>query len=190
MFLKGERCFSPKCPLDRQGAVPPGVPQGKAGRRRRLSERGQQLREKQKLKALYQVSEKQFKHYLQKAKKRRGETAEFLIQLLESRLDNLVYRLGFVPSRLMARQIISHGHIRVDGKKVDIPSYQVEEGETITLAPRVLEIPVISGALAKKENLPAWLEKQAAVGRMKRLPKREEIDIRIDDQAVIGYYSR
>lgn len=189
LFLKGERCFSPKCPIDRKGAVPPGGQTGKKSRRR-LSEHGQQLREKQKLRRFYEIDEKQFRGYFAKAKKSKGETAQSFIQTLESRLDNIVYRLGFVSSRRMARQIITHGHIRIDGKKVDIPSYLVKEGQTISLTAEALKIPSIADTLGKKESLPAWLERKAAVGRMKRPPAKDEIDINVDEKAVVEYYSR
>lgn len=189
LFLKGERCFSPKCPLERKGAVPPGS-QASQRRRTRISDYGRQLREKQKLKRLYGLGEKQFKTYFAKARKSKSQTIEALIQILESRLDSLVFRLGFAPSRLMARQIISHGHIRVDGEKVDIPSYQAREGQTITLSPKALKIPVIEELLARKETLPSWLERKAAVGRIKRLPRKDEVEVNIDEQTVLEYYSK
>lgn len=189
LFLKGERCFSPKCPIDRKGAVPPGNRPVRKGRRR-ISEHGQQLREKQKLRRLYNLDEKQFRKYFVKAKKARTETAETVMQILESRLDNIVYRLGFAPSRETARQVIAHGHVRVNGKKVDIPSYQVKVGETISLSSKGLKIPSIELVLAKKEAIPGWLERKAAVGRVKRLPKREEIDVNVNEQVVIEYYSK
>jgi len=189
LFLKGERCFSPKCPLDRKGAVSPGARTSQR-HRSRVSEYGIQLREKQKLKRLYGLREAQFKHYLEKAKKVREATGEVLFQLLESRLDNLVYRLGFAPARSTARQLVSHGHVTVDGKRVSFPFYQVKEGEVISLSPKSLEIPMVKEALAKKESLPEWLERKAVAGRMKRLPKRDEIEVNVDEQAVVEYYSR
>jgi small subunit ribosomal protein S4 len=189
LFLKGDRCLSPKCPLEKKGAVPPGVHGMR--RRRKLSEYGLQLREKQKAKRLYGLREKQFKKYFDRARKEKQATGEVLFQLLESRLDNVVYRLGLVPSRAMARQIISHGHIQVNGQKVDIPSYEVKLGETVQLAPQGAKISPIKDYLARKEVMvPAWLEKKATVGQMKRLPKRDEIEANINEQAIVEFYSR
>ncbi len=189
LFLKGDRCFSAKCPLDRKGAVPPGM-HGQKKTRRRFSEYSRQLREKQKMRRIYLVEEKQFADYFKKAKKKKGKTAEIFFQLLESRLDNLVYRLGLAPSRLSARQLVAHGHVSVDGKRVNIPSCQVKVGQTISLSGKALKIPDIEGILKKKESPPAWLEKKAAIGKFSRLHKREEMDINIDDQTVIAYYSK
>jgi len=190
LFLKGARCLSPKCPIEKKGAVPPGV-RGTRIRRRRLSEYGRQLREKQKAKRLYGVSEKQFRRYYQKAKKVRASTGEVLMQTLESRLDNIVFRLGLAPSRSVARQIVSHGQVLVDGKKVNIPSYLVKEGQVISLKPKAIKIPIIAQVLGSDEVvMPGWLEKKAAVGRIKSLPKREEIEADVDEQLIIEFYSR
>ncbi|MDP3954792.1 MAG: 30S ribosomal protein S4 [bacterium] len=190
LFSKGGRCVSPKCPIERKGAVVPGSSTTIKRRTRRLSDYGRQLREKQKMKRLYGLSEKQFKNYFAKAKSARGQTAEKLIQFLESRLDNLVFRLGFAPSRKMARQIIAHGHVNVDGRKVDIPSYLVREGQTISLSSVALKIPAIVEVLGEKGNIPSWLERKAVVGKLKRIPKRDEIDIDANEQAVVEYYSK
>jgi len=190
LFLKGERCYSPKCPLEKKGAVPPGV-HGPKGRKK-LSGFGQQLREKQKAKRIYGVSERQFKRYFQLAQKNKEtETGEALLQLLESRLDNIVYRLGFAPSRSVARQLVSHGHVLVDNQKVNIPSYLVKPEQTITLTNRALQIPNVKKMLENKDyQVPDWLKKKAAVGKMIRLPKREEIDSRVDETLILEYYSR
>ena len=189
LFLKGERCFSPKCPLEKKGAVAPG--QHGLKMRRRLSEYGVQLREKQKAKRTYGVLERQFRRYFKKAFKKRGVTGEALLQLLELRLDNVVYRLGFVPSRSVARQLVHHGHILVDGKKVDIPSYQVKPGQVINLNPKAMKIEVVKKSLAeKKKEIPSWLQKKAAVGKIIRLPTREEIGADIAEQLIVEYYSR
>jgi len=159
--------------------------------RRRLSEYGVQLREKQKAKRTYGVLERQFRRYFKKAFKKRGVTGEALLQLLESRLDNVVYRLGFVPSRSVARQLVRHGHILVDGKKVDIPSYQVKPGQVINLNPKAMKIEVVKKSLAeKKKEIPSWLQKKAAVGKIIRLPTREEIGADIAEQLIVEYYSR
>ena len=189
LFLKGERCFSPKCPLEKKGAVAPG--QHGLKMRRRLSEYGVQLREKQKAKRTYGVLERQFRRYFKKAFKKRGVTGEALLQLLELRLDNVVYRLGFVPSRSVARQLVHHGHILVDGKKVDIPSYQVKPGQVINLNPKAMKMEVVKKSLAeKKKEIPSWLQKKAAVGKIIRLPTREEIGADIAEQLIVEYYSR
>jgi len=189
LFLKGERCFSPKCPLEKKGAVAPG--QHGLKMRRRLSEYGVQLREKQKAKRTYGVLERQFRRYFKKAFKKRGVTGEALLQLLESRLDNVVYRLGFVPSRSVARQLVHHGHILDDGKKVDTPSYQVKPGQVINLNPKAMKMEVVKKSLAeKKKEIPSWLQKKAAVGKIIRLPTREEIGADIAEQLIVEYYSR
>lgn len=189
LFLKGTRCFSPKCPIERRG----GVPAGQHGQRglRRLSEFGVQLREKQKAKRLYGVLERQFRRNFEQAAKVREATGEALLQLLETRLDNVVYRLGFTLSRGIARQLVTHGHISVDGKKVNIPSYRVRPGEIISLAPKGLKISQVKTALEEKDRvIPGWLERKAAVGKVVRLPKREEIDASINEQLIVEYYSR
>ncbi len=189
LFLKGERCLTPKCPLEKKGAVAPG--QHGLKMRRRLSEYGVQLREKQKAKRTYGVLERQFRRYFKKAFKKRGVTGEALLQLLELRLDNVVYRLGLVPSRSVARQLVHHGHILVDGKKVDIPSYQVKPGQVINLNPKAMKIEVVKKSLAeKKKEIPSWLQKKAAVGKIIRLPTREEIGADIAEQLIVEYYSR
>jgi len=188
LFLKGERCYT-KCPIDKKGAVPPGQ-HGLKSSTRRMSDYGRQLREKQKVKRIYGLSERQMKNYFQKAVKIRQATSEALLQLLESRLDNILYRLGFVNSRHLARQLISHKHVLVDGKKVNIPSYQLGKGQTVTLGTKALKLDPIKKALAEKTKVPAWLKKKAAVGQMIRLPQRDEIEGDIDDQLIVEYYSR
>ncbi len=189
LFLKGKRCFSPKCPIERKGAVPPGMVGSK--RKRRPSEYGLQLREKQKAKRIYGVGERQFKKYFEKARKFKGVTGEALLGMLERRLDNAIFRLGFSPSRSIARQLVSHGHVLVNDKKVSIPSYQVKVGEIITLSLKAFEIPEIKEILAQKNVIiPEWFERKGAVGRVKRLPKREEGEGEILEQLIVEYYSR
>lgn len=189
LFLKGNRCLAVNCPINRKGAVAPGFKSDKR-RRSRLSEYGRQLREKQALKRSYSLSEKQFRGYFEKAKKTKGETAQALVGFLESRLDSLVFRLGFAFSRQMARQLVSHGHVLVDGKKVDIPSYLVKVGETITFSPKVLKSAPIKEVVSEKRELPNWLERKAVVGRVKRLPQTEDVELIADVQAVVEYYSK
>lgn len=188
LFLKGDRCFSLKCPIDKKGAVPPG----KSGRkrRRRLSSYGEQLREKQKVKRSYGILERQLRKYFEEAKKSRGATGEVLLKKLELRLDNVLYRLGFAVSRSVSRQLVNHGHVLVDGEKVDIPSYQVKPGQTITLKSSSFNIPLVKKTMEKKEGLPAWLERKGGVGKVSRFPNRDDIDIDVDESLIVEFYSR
>jgi len=188
LFLKGERCLT-KCPIDRKGAVVPG--QHGAKRKRKLSDWGVRLREKQKLKKTYGVSERQLKKYFREARKVRESTGEAMLQILESRLDNLIYRLGFVSSRRAGRQLVSHKHVLVEGKTVNIPSYRVVPGQVISLSQNAVAMEEIKKMLAKKETvIPQWLERKGAVGKFSRLPKREEIESNVNEQLVVEYYSR
>ena len=188
LFLKGERCYT-HCPIERKGAVPPGQ-HGLRSSTRRMSDYGRQLREKQKVKRIYGLTEKQLKNYFQEAVKMKQATSEVLLQILESRLDNVLYRLDFVPSRSLARQLINHGHLLVDGKKVDIPSYRLKKDQTISLGSKALALPIVKKALAEKTKAPGWLKKKAAVGQMLRWATRDEIEGDIDDQLIVEYYSR
>ncbi len=188
LFLKGDRCFSAKCPLEKKGAVPPGQHGLKSSGR--LSDYGKQLREKQKVKKIYGLTETQLKNYFQKAIKSKETTGEVLLQMLESRLDNLVRRLGFVASRNLARQLVTHGHVLVDGKKVNKPSYQLKPGQIISLDKKALDLLEVKKALGEKNKLPDWLKRKAAVGQMVRLPKREEIEGDINEQLIVEFYSR
>ncbi|RJR24980.1 30S ribosomal protein S4 [Candidatus Microgenomates bacterium] len=188
LFLKGERCFT-KCPIDKKGAVAPG--QHGAKRRRKVSDFGLRLKEKQKLKRIYGISEAELKKYFGQARKVREATGEAMLQILESRLDNLVYRLGFVPSRRSARQLVSHGHVRVDGKAVNIPSYRVKPEQVISMDEKALSMTLVKSMLDKKDvSLPDWLERKAAVGKLAALPGRNKIDTNINEQLVVEYYSR
>ncbi|HUV42684.1 MAG TPA: 30S ribosomal protein S4 [Patescibacteria group bacterium] len=189
LFLKGERCYSPKCPIERKGAVPPG--QHGPRLRKRLSEYGQQLREKQKARRLYGILEKQFRRYIDKASKNPQVTGEVLFQLLESRLDNVVYRSGLAPSRSIARQLVSHGHAYVNEKKVNIASYQVKPGDLIRISEKAMKIAAVEKNWTDRtKNMPKWLQRKGPIGKMMRLPKREEIEAAIDDKLIIEYYSR
>ena len=189
LFLKGERCYSPKCPIERKGAVPPG--QHGPRLRKRLSEYGQQLREKQKAKRLYGVLEKQFRRYVDKAAKNPQVTGEVLFQLLESRLDNVVYRLGLAPSRSIARQLVSHDHVYVNDKRVNIASYQVKPNDLIRIGEKATKIAEVGKNWADRTRyMPKWLQRKGPIGKMMRLPKREEIEAAIDDKLIIEYYSR
>lgn len=173
----------------RRSAQPPG--QHGPKRVSRLSDYGVQLREKQKTKRLYGIMERQFHKYFEKAAQFRGTTGEKLLQLLETRLDNVVYRLGFSPTRAMARQLTSHGHIMVDGQRVNIPSYQVKVSQTISLDDKSQNIPSVRIRLDDHEaSLPDWLVRQAAVGQVVHLPSRPEIDVPVNEQLIVEFYSR
>lgn len=174
--------------LQRRLNIPPGVHGAK--RRRQLSEFGQQLREKQKAKALYGILEKQLKRLVQGVSKQKGETGELLIQLLETRVDNLVYRLGFAKSRYQARQFVSHGHVLVNGRKMTIPSYHVKPSDVITLSGILQKNEAITKLLSEKKELLAFLQTQGAAGKLLRLPKREDVDVPFNTQLIIEYYSR
>jgi small subunit ribosomal protein S4 len=191
LFLKGERCYTPKCSFDRRG-----YPPGQHGQeRQKLSEYGLHLREKQKARRIYGVLERQFRRYVELAQKARGVTGETLLKLLERRLDNVVYRLGFASSRAEARQVVRHGHIEVNGRRVDIPSYLVRPGEEISVRENSLRLPRFQELreLARDRVPPAWLEMvdpERMRARVIRLPEREEIDSPIREQLIVEYYAR
>ncbi|OGM28065.1 30S ribosomal protein S4 [Candidatus Woesebacteria bacterium RIFCSPLOWO2_01_FULL_39_61] len=169
--------------------VPPGMhgPRGV----RKGSQYGRQLREKQKVKRLYGLMERQFKRYIDQALKKKGNTGEMLLSLLERRLDNAVYRLGFAPTRPAARQLVSHRHVLVDGQKVNISSYKVSQGETISLTKTAMEISPVKKLLENEESkIPSWLERRAAVGKVVGLPKRDDITEPISEQDIVEFYSR
>jgi small subunit ribosomal protein S4 len=174
----------------RRAQNPPGQHGGKGVPR--MTDFGQQLREKQKTKRIYGIIERQFRGYFEKAKKVRGKTGEHLLRLLETRLDNVVYRLGFVPTRAMARQLVSHGHVSVNGHQVNIPSYQTDTGEVISIDTRAANIPLIKTRLDNSETnaLPAWLKRVGPQGQIVSLPKREDIDSPVNDQLIVEFYSR
>jgi len=190
LFLKGQRCFSDKCVLEKK----PYVPGQRAKRRLMETEYYAQLREKQKAKRYYGVWERQFKNYYKKAVKRKGVTGEILLQLLEIRLDNIVYVMGFAASRVQARQLISHGHIQVNGRKVDKPSYQLKEGQEISVAPSSKEIIPIMEAKESGGSLtmPEWLEVDLdnLKGKLLRYPERDEIKVPINEQIIVEFYSK
>ena len=190
LFLKGSRCYTDKCSISRRNYAP-----GQNGqKKKKLSEYGTQLREKQKTKAFYGVGEKQFRKYFEMASNKKGITGENLLQILESRLDNVVYKLGFGSSRAQARMLVTHGHFDVNGKKVNIPSYLVKEGDIISIR----EIKKDSGVI--KENMevnaarpvPTWLEKDAEKlsGKVVRLASREDIDIPVEEHLIVELYSK
>ena len=190
LFLKGSRCYTDKCSITRRNYAP-----GQNGqKRKKLSEYGTQLREKQKTKAYYGVGEKQFRKYFEMASSKKGITGDILLQILESRLDNVVYRLGYGSSRAQARMLITHGHFEVNGQKVDIPSYLVKAGDVI----KVREIRKDSKII--KENVevnssrpvPEWLEKDEKTlsGKVVRLASREDVDIPVEEHLIVELYSK
>lgn len=184
-------CGSPKCPVIRKNAGPPGQHSQK-GRRRKLSEYGIQLREKQKVKRIYGILERQFRRYYFLASAKKKATGETLLQMLETRLDNVVYRLNLADSRPQARQLVSHGHVSVNGKKVNIPSYSVKIDDIISLSEKASNFNFISKIAeeTKDKPLPSWFEKKATVGKIKSLPAREDIDADINEKLIVEYYSR
>lgn len=190
LFLKGSRCNSPKCPIDKKGAVPPGQ-HGAKRRIHRESEYGEQLREKQKTKRTYNLNEKKLKNLFKEARKDRSATGKSLLKLLERRLDNVLFRLGFAPSRTVARQVISHRHILVNGRKVNIASFRVKKGDVISLTTKASKIPTVKVCLDQKDyKLPSWLERKAGAGKVLDFPADEDLPQEIDVQSIIEFYSR
>lgn len=174
--------------LQRRLTIPPGI-HGRR-RKRRLSEFGQQLREKQKAKASYGLLEKQFSRLVRTVQKKKGDTAEMILGLLETRLDNLVYRLGFAKTRFMARQLVSHGHVLVDNKKVTIPSYQVSVGAVIFLSSNMQQNPIVVKSIQEKTDVLPFLEKQGGAGKLLRMPTSSDVQVPFGMQLIIEYYSR
>lgn len=191
LFLKGERCYTEKCAVERRN-LPPGQ-HGKS-RKAKLVGYGVQLREKQKVKRIYGVLENQFRRYFEAAERLRGVTGTTLLQSLETRLDNVVYRLGFATSRPQARQLVRHGHFLINGKKVDIPSYAVRPGDEVRVKPASLKTPVIAHAIeeVKGRGVPEWLQVDSAngVGRVLSVPTREQINLPVQEQLIVELYSK
>lgn len=158
---------------------------------KRLSEFGVQLKEKQKVRFSYGISETQLKGYFAEALRNKSATGEELLRLLERRLDNVVYRLGLAPTRPFARQLVTHGHVKIDGKKVDIPSYRIKVEDVVSLSDKAVNIPDVKAKIADQDYVaPAWMQKIAGVGKIKRLPERIEIDMAVDEQLIVEFYSR
>ncbi|HTA10095.1 MAG TPA: 30S ribosomal protein S4 [Streptosporangiaceae bacterium] len=190
LFLKGAKCDSPKCPIE----IRP-YPPGEHGRNRpKESEYLLQVREKQKAKRIYGVLEKQFANYYEEAARKRGMTGDALLQILETRLDNVVYRAGFAKSRDMARQLVGHGHILVNGRKVDIPSYRVSESDIVEIAPKSQAMTpfIVAKAEAGDRTPPAWIEVIPDKMRVlvHTLPVRAQIDTLVQEQLIVEYYSK
>ncbi len=192
LFLKGDRCFKPSCAIEKRGTNPPG--QHGAARRKMLAGYGEQLREKQKVKRIYFVLEKQFRNYFEKARRQKGVTGENLLFMLERRLDNVVYRAGFSTSRRQARQLVNHGHVTVNGRKVNIPSFQVKATDVVAVKEASHKNTHVEGAwqTAVGRGRPAWL---SADGKdlsvvVSGLPRREDVDANINEQLIVELYSK
>lgn len=188
LFLKGERCLSKKCAMERRPVVP-----GQHGMaRKKFTEYGRQLREKQKVKRAYGLLEKQMHAYYEEAERLNGVTGETMLSLIERRLDNVVYRMGIGSSRAEARQIVNHGHICVNGKRVDIPSYQVNAGDVISIKENKRQKEMFKELKEVKVVMPKWLEFDSTKleGRILELPKRDDIDLAIEEHLIVELYSR
>lgn len=190
LFLKGERCYTDKCAIERRNYPPGQHGQGRS----KFSEYAVQLREKQKIKRMYGLLEGQFRRYFEMAERSRGVTGETLLQLLERRLDNTVYRMGFATSRAEARQLVRHGHFQVNSKRVDIPSYLLAAGQTVTVRERSRKVARIVEALeqADRRGVPEWIEvnREAFSGVLKAIPRRVDLTMPINEQLVVELYSK
>ncbi|MBK5299179.1 MAG: 30S ribosomal protein S4 [Vicinamibacteria bacterium] len=189
LFLKGERCYTEKCAIEKRN-FPPGQ-HGKT-RKQKMQGYGIQLREKQKVKRIYGVLEDQFRRYFEAADRTRGITGETLLQLLERRFDNVIYRLGLATSRAQARQLVRHGHFQVNGRKVDIPSYSLRSGDVVTIKATSQKAPTILHAIeeVKGRGIPAWLSFDGAAGKVVSLPTREQINLPVQEQLIVELYSK
>lgn len=190
LFLKGDRCITEKCAVERRKYPPGQHGQGY----RKLSDYGMQLREKQKVRNIYGLLERQFRRYFREAEKGKGITGEVLLQLLECRFDNIVYRMGFASDRRMARQLINHRHFLVNGKSVTLPSYEVKAGDMVSVKASSREIPEIVESLSKAEHkgIPQWIEVDMATmkGKVLRIPSRDEIQLPVQEQLIVELYSK
>jgi small subunit ribosomal protein S4 len=191
LFLKGTKCFTEKCPVERR-AFPPG--QHGQNRRAKISEYGVQLREKQKVRRMYGLQETQFRNTFERALRQTGRTGELLVKLLERRLDNVVYRLGLAPSRKAARQLVNHGHFVVNGKHVDVPSYLLRAGDTVGVRDKSKKMEVLHASMKRMKDtamLP-WLslDKAAMVGTFLNIPERSDIPLNADEQLIVELYSK
>jgi small subunit ribosomal protein S4 len=191
LFLKGTKCFTEKCPVERR-AFPPG--QHGQSRRTKISEYGVQLREKQKVRRMYGLQEKQFRNTFERALKQTGRTGETLVKLLERRLDNVIYRLGLAPSRKAARQLVNHGHFLVNNRSVDIPSYLLKAGDSIQVRDKSKKLEVLHASMKRMKDtamLP-WLslDKAAMTGVFLNVPERADIPLNADEQLIVELYSK
>jgi len=194
LFLKGDRCYKPSCPIEKRGTQPPGQHGNSLRRGKAVVGYGQQLREKQKVKRIYFILEGQFRNYFERAARMKGITGENLLFLLERRLDNTAYRAGFSTSRRQARQLVNHGHMLVNGRKVDIPSYQVKVGDVITVRDSARKNPHVEGAwqTAAGRGRPSWITSDGTDmgARVAALPTRDDIDRSINEQLIVELYSK
>lgn len=194
LFLKGERCYSPKCAIERRDYPPGQHGRQMQWRRTRESDFGAQLRAKQKARRVYGVLEKQFRRYYKTAIKSKGLTGLVILQMLESRLDNVVYRMGFGSSRAEARQMVAHGHFMVNGRRTDVPSMLIKPGDKIEVRPESASKTLFKtvAELAQERTVPDWVETnpKKLSGTVKRLPERSEIDANLNEQLIVEYYSR
>ncbi len=194
LFLKGDRCFKPSCPIEKRGTQPPGQHGNSMRRGKALQGYGLQLREKQKVKRIYFVLEGQFRNYFERAARVKGITGENLLILLERRLDNVAYRAGFATSRRQARQLVNHGHVEVNGRKVDIPSFQVKQGDIISIKEASRTNPHVESAwqTAGGRGRPSWLApgEGELSARVASLPTRADVDRSINEQLIVELYSK
>ncbi len=192
LYLKGERCFKEKCSFETRKGKIPG--QHGAGKMKKPTGYSLQLREKQKVKRIYGVLEKQFRLYFEKADAKKGQTGHNLLAFLESRLDNVIYRLGFAPSRAAARQMVMHGHIKVNGSRVDIPSFQTKSGQSVEISERAQQNDFVKTAVetAAGRGIPKWLTLDAAAfkGQVIAVPTREDVPLEINEQLIVELYSK
>lgn len=194
LFLKGERCFKPSCAIEKRGTYPPGQ-HGRDARRGKVTGYGEQMREKQKVKRIYGMLEKQFRIFFEKAARQKGVTGENLLSMLERRLDNTVYRLGFAVNRRQGRQFVNHGHISVNGRRVNVPSFQVRVGDVVAVREGSRKNAHIQNAwqTASGRGRAAWLEVtdlERMEGRVTAVPRREDIDQNINEQLIVELYSK
>jgi small subunit ribosomal protein S4 len=191
LFLKGTKCFTEKCPVERRG-YPPG--QHGQTRRQKISEYGVQLREKQKIRRMYGLMEEQFRNYFEKALRQTGRTGETLVKMLERRLDNVVYRLGFAPSRKAARQLVGHGHLTVNNISVNIPSYLVKPGDVIKIRDKSKKLDVIHASMkrVKDSAMLPWLslDKAGMIGTFLSVPERADVPLNANEQLIVELYSK
>jgi small subunit ribosomal protein S4 len=190
LFLKGDRCYTEKCAIERRKYPPGQHGQGF----RKLSDYGIQLREKQKVRKMYGLLERQFRKYFYEAERKKGITGEILLQLIESRLDSMVFRMGFAPNRRRARQIIKHGHIFVNGKEVNLPSCEIKGGDLVTVKESSRDNPEIVDSLSKSAHrgIPGWVEVDTAnlSGKVLHIPSRDEIQLPVQEQLIVELYSK
>ena len=191
LYLKGDRCYSDKCAIERR-SYPPG--EHGQGRRPKVTPYGVQLREKQKARRIYGVLENQFRNYFHRASRKQGETGEILLQLLETRLDNILYRLGLAPSRPAARQLVLHGHVHVNGRRVNVPSFSVRPGDSVSIAPSSQKLAAVTEAVTnrRRTEMQAWLnfEEKTMTGVLLQVPAREDIPVPVQEHLIVELYSK